>query len=69
LLWTRFTFAIAAAHDHWFKEPTARHVYPAARLWWQHFSKQHPIGTDAIEWSACGVIGVGVLVASLIANA
>jgi hypothetical protein len=39
---TQLTFAIAATHDHWFEEPAARPVYPAVRLWWRHFSKQHP---------------------------
>jgi hypothetical protein len=69
LAMTQLTFAIAATHDHWFEEPTARYVYPAARLWWRHFSKQHSFVADTIEWSACGVLGVGVLVGSLIANA
>jgi hypothetical protein len=66
---TKLAFAIAATHDHWFEEPTARHAIPAVRLWWRHFSKHHPIFADAFEWSACGVVGVAMLAGALIANA
>ena len=66
---TKLTFAIAATHDHWFEEPTAKHVLPAVRLWWRHFWKHHPIIADAIEWSACGVVTAAMLAGTLIANA
>jgi hypothetical protein len=61
--------AIAAKHDHWFEEPAAKHVLPALKLWLRHFSKQHPIAADAIEWSAGGMVAVAVVAGTLVANA
>ena len=66
---TQLTFAIAATHDHWLEELAAKRAYPALGLWWRHFSKQHPVATDAIEWSVCGVVAAAMLGGTLIANA
>jgi hypothetical protein len=66
---THLTLQLTATHDHWFEEPANRHALPALKLWWRHFSKQHPIIFDSIEWAGCGVLAVAVLVGSLIANA
>jgi hypothetical protein len=65
---TQLTFELAATHDHWFEEPTAKHALPAIKLLWRHFSKLHPIVADAFEWMACGVLAAALLAASLIAN-
>jgi hypothetical protein len=66
---TRLTLQLAATHDHWFEEPAAQHALPAFKLFWKHFSKQHPIVVDSIEWTGCGAIGLMVLLGSLVANA
>jgi len=66
---TGLTLAIAATHDHWFEEPTAKDALPAVRLWWRHFSKHHPITADAIEWSAYGVVAAAMLAGGLITSA
>jgi hypothetical protein len=66
---TQLTMQLAATHDHWFEEPAAKHAFPALKLWWKHFAKQHPIVADGLEWTGCGGIAVGLLFATLIANA
>jgi hypothetical protein len=66
---TQLTFAIAATHDHWSEESAAKHALPALKLWWKHFSKQHPIVADGIEWAGCSAIAVALLFGTLIANA
>jgi hypothetical protein len=66
---TQLTYQLAATHDHWFEQPAARHAVPALKLWWRHFSKQHPVMADGIEWAGCGVVAIGLLVGTLIANA
>jgi len=45
---TQLTLQLAATHDHWFEEPAAKHAFPALKLWWKHFSRQHPIVTDGL---------------------
>jgi hypothetical protein len=65
---TQLTLQLAATHDHWFEEPVTRHVLPALKLGWRHFSKQHAILVDGLEWAGCGVIALAVLFGSLIAN-
>jgi hypothetical protein len=66
---TQLTFQLAATHDHWFEEPATRHAFPAVKLWWRHLAKQHPIITECLEWSACGLVAGAMLVGTLIANA
>jgi hypothetical protein len=66
---TQLTIQLAATHDHWFQEPAAKHAYPALKLWWRHFSKQHAVIADGIEWIGCGTVAVTLLVGTLIANA
>jgi hypothetical protein len=66
---TNLTIHLAVTHDHWFEEPAAKHALPALKLSWRHFSKQHPIIADSLEWTGCGAIAVAVLFGTLIANA
>jgi hypothetical protein len=66
---THLTLQLAATHDHWFEEPAAKHAFPALKLWWKHFSKQHPIIVDGLEWTGCGVVAVTLLFGTLIGNA
>jgi hypothetical protein len=66
---TQLTLQLAATHDHWFEEPATRHAFPAAKLWWRHLSKQHPIIADGLEWAGCGAVAVALVFGSLIANA
>ena len=66
---THLTLQLAATHDHWFEEPAAKHVFPALKLWWKHFSKQHSIIVDGLEWTGCGVVAVTLLFGTLIGNA
>jgi hypothetical protein len=65
---THLTFELAATHDHWFEESVAKHAFPALKLWWKHFSKQHPIVADGLEWAGCSAIAVALLIGTLIAN-
>jgi hypothetical protein len=66
---TQLTLRLAATHDHWFEEPAPWHAVPALKLLWRHFSRQHPVVADGIEWTGCGILAVGLLVATLIASA
>jgi hypothetical protein len=66
---TQLTFQLAATHDRWFHEPAVKHAFPALKLAWKHFSKQHPIVADALEWTGCGTLAAGLLFGTLIANA
>jgi hypothetical protein len=66
---TQFTLDIAATHDHWFEEPAAKHVFPALKLGWRHFARQHPIVSDGLEWAGCSAIAIVIVFGSLIANA
>jgi hypothetical protein len=66
---TQLTFHLAATHDRWFHEPAVKHVFPALKLWWKHLSKQHPIMVEALEWTGCSAVAVGLLFGTLIANA
>jgi len=66
---THITHQRAATHDHWFDEPAGLHAVPALRLWWRHFAKHHPMLVDAIEWTGSGVLALGLLFGTLIANA
>jgi hypothetical protein len=66
---TQLTLQLAATHDHWFEQTAARHAVPALKLWWRHFAKQHAVIVDGIEWTGCGILAIGLLVGTLIANA
>ena len=66
---TQLTFQLAATHDRWFHEPAVKHAFPGLKLWWKHLSKQHRFMADALEWSGCGALAVGLLLGTLIANA
>jgi len=66
---TQLTFQLAATHDRWFREPAVKHAFPALKLGWKHFAKQHPIVADALEWAGCGAVAAGLLFGTLIANA
>jgi hypothetical protein len=63
------TLKLAAAHDHWLKQPAALHTIPRLQLWWRHFTRQHAALVNALEWVACGLLAITVLTAELIANA
>jgi hypothetical protein len=45
------------------------HALSAARLWWRHFAKQHPVTVNALEWTGSGALAFGLVVGTLIANA
>jgi hypothetical protein len=66
---THITSQLAATHDHWFDEPASSHIWPAIRLWGRHFAKQHPWFVDAVEWFGAGLLAIGMLAGTLIANA
>lgn len=65
---THLTFELAATHDRWFREPAVKHAYAALKLVWKHFARQHSLMADALEWTGCGAIAVGILFATLIAH-
>jgi len=66
---TQLTLQLAATHDHWFEEPAPKHAFPAAKLWWRHLPKQHPIIADGLEWGSCGAVSLALVLGWLIANA
>jgi hypothetical protein len=65
---TGLTLRIATTHDHWFDRPASEHLLARVRLRWRHFIKSYPIIANPLEWSLCGVIAVGLLFSSLIAQ-
>jgi hypothetical protein len=67
---TQLTLRLASTHDHWFDEPaTSEHALAAARLGWRQFTKHYPGVIEALEWVSCAALAVGMLGATLIANA
>jgi hypothetical protein len=66
---TQLALQLAAMPDHWFHEPQQSASIRRLSFGGRHFSKQHPVIADGLEWSACGVIAVAIIFGSLIANA
>lgn len=63
------SFSAAYAHDHWGSEPALVHAGAFLKLSWRHVERRHPVIAITIEWCAAATLGVGLLIAQLIATA